>query len=127
MPTHRKPPLLLALCLPLLLSACDGGAAKTSADPSASVTASSTASPTAKATFSPGFPVSSIYIVTAAPGITDQDLKDAVSTIAKHEGVEAASFIGNHQLRVEMSLTDLVKRSKPVYDELTKLGTVTTP
>ena len=124
MPTSKSTLLALVLSLPLTLTACDNGGDKGAAAPSSSSpTASATQTPSA--TFSPGYPVASIYIVTARAGVTDKDLRDAVSTIGKQPGVEAVSFIGKHQLRVDMSLVDLVKRGKPVYDALVKLGTVT--
>lgn len=118
--------LLVTLCLPLALTSCnddnqDGPAA---ARPSASSTTSGSATP--NPSFSPGYPVASVYVVTAKPGVSDKDLQDAVSRLGKLAGVTSASFTGKHQLRVEMSLTDLVKRGRPVYDALAKLGVVTT-
>lgn len=134
MPTHHKL-LIAALSLPLALGACSGSGDATGTSPRSPGPAGSTAgnpgagpSLSAHPTFSPGYPAASIYIVTAGPGVTDQELKEAMTQIAEHEGVNSVSFIaGKHQLRVEMSLVDLVKRGRPVYDDLTKLGTVTTP
>lgn len=127
MPTQKNL-LMVALCLPLVLASCNGEGSKVGSTPSSSVAAplSGSASPTPLPSFSPGYPVWSVYVVTAKPGVSDKDLQDAVSRLGKLAGVTSASFTGKHQLRVEMSLTDLVKRGRPVYDALAKLGVVTT-
>jgi hypothetical protein len=109
----------LVVCLPLTLSACDSGSeSKARAAPS-----SSSSTPTASPT--PTFPIATYYRVTAKPGVSDDDLKDAVKDVGKLPGVTAASFNPKtHQLEVEVSAINITKNAPRVYEELAKLGTV---
>ena len=60
--------------------------------------------------------------------MSDEDLKDAISKIGKHEGVTSVSLDRQDpQLRVEVSAIAISENAPKIYAELEKLGTVTTP
>lgn len=113
-----SPRLLLALCLPLVLTACSS-----SDEPSARPSASASASPSAEATI----PVATGYVVTARDGVSEQDLKDAVATLSKLHGVVKVSRIGERQIRVDLTMKKLPDDGAKIREELKKLGTVTVP
>jgi hypothetical protein len=110
--------IVLAACVPLLVSGCSDSSASSEPSPSAT-----SAAPTASRTL----PVALAYVVAAREGVSDKDLRDALSRLAAMEGVVGASLSGPRQLRVDLTTAMLPDSGRAVIAELEKLGTVTVP
>lgn len=119
MPSKTASPrlLLLSLCLPLALTGCSGSSSP-SAHPSASP-----AAPTDSATL----PVSTSYVVTAGPGVSDKDLRAAITPLSKLPGVVGVRQSGPHQLRVDLTNDELRDKGAALFAALHKLGTISVP
>jgi hypothetical protein len=113
-PLHRF--LLLSAVVPLSVAGCSG-----SSSPSAT---RATASPTPAATQGP-LVAASAYEVTAGKGITDADLKAALTSIAKLPGVTGTSLQGGHRLRADLNVAEPKAQRDAVIAALMKLGVVT--
>ncbi len=112
--------LALAACsVPLLLSGCSGSSPTQAAH-------SPTSGPSPSAT-SAALPVATSYVVTAGAGVTDKDLKDALTPIAKLPGVVGVSLTGNHQLRVDLTRDPLKDHGAALFAALRKLGSISVP
>jgi hypothetical protein len=89
--------LLVAACLPVLLAGCSGSSADKATETPSAAASHPSASPTGP------LPVATSYLVTAGKGVSDDDLKRALTDIAKLPGVRAASLVGQHRLRVDLA------------------------
>lgn len=103
----------LVLCLPLALGAC-------SASSGGSAHRTPTASPTPPATLA----VATAYVLHAREGVSQKDLRTAVTRLSSMPGVASASVTGKSTLRVDLTGVNIDEVSAQVIAELRKLGTV---
>lgn len=111
--------LTFAVCLPLALASCDSSGSSKGASVTPSVSGSAT--PGTRPT---GFPIATVYEVTAKPGVSDKDLQNAIPRLAKLKGVVGVAVHGKHRLRVELSAIAISQNAPAVYHALERLGSV---
>jgi hypothetical protein len=112
--------LLVTAVLPLVLAGCSGSSRPTAQQ---SPTASASA-PTPAPTGPLAFALS--YQVQAKAGVSDADLKGALTQFAALPGVTGASLVGGHALRVDLGAQTPAQRTA-VLTKLRTLGTVSVP